>query len=103
MPKARQGNLVRKLFAAFGMSFAEVGHTICRSACFVGKVAWPFVPLRKPLAVRFTAMALGQRKFFCILSVTKEMPQPSRGTPATQIVRLASLAPKKNKAAFFYA
>ena len=66
---------MRKLFAAFGMSFAKVGHTICRSACFVGKVAWPFVLLRKPLAVRFTATALGQRKFLSIFwALPKEVP-----------------------------
>ena len=76
MPKARQGNLVRKLFAAFGMSFAKIGHTICRSACFVGEVAWPFVLLRKPLAVRFTATALGQREILSIFwALPKEVAQ----------------------------
>ena len=76
MPKARQGNLVRKLFVAFGMSFAKAGHTICRPACFAGQAFWPFVPLRKPLAVRFTATALGQREILSIFwALPKEVAQ----------------------------
>ena len=42
---------MRKLFAAFGMSFAKVGHTICRLACCVGKA-------ESALAVRVNAKAV---------------------------------------------
>ena len=64
MPKARQGNLVRKLFAAFGMSFAKAGHTICRPACFVGKATGPLVSMRKPLAVRIICYSFRPTQYF---------------------------------------
>ena len=49
---------MRNLFAAFGMSLAKVGHAICKSACFVNKVNWLFVLLRRSLAVHLAAKAI---------------------------------------------
>ena len=79
---------MRKLFAAFGMSFAKVGHTICRSACFVGKVAWPFVPLRKLLSVRISCRSFRPtRNFIYILGVAKRGAPELLLTLTRQIVR----------------
>ena len=79
---------MRKLFVAFGMSFAKVGHTICRSDCFVGQAFRLFVVVQKSLSVRISCHSFRPtRNFVYIQGVAKRGAPESLLTPARQIVR----------------